>query len=80
MLKLINFLCVLDLLRMFGPLTMLESEIPEPCLDKWRLDQEIEKLHSVLAANYLTAEKACAIQISNNWKRLCAKSMTIVLN
>ena len=57
MLKLINFLCVLDLLRLLGPLAMLESETLGPCLDKGGLDQEIEKLHCVLDANYSAAEK-----------------------
>ena len=65
MLKLINFLRVLDLLQLFGPLTMLESETPEPCLDKGGLDQDIEKLQSVLDANYLTAEKIMSLRNPN---------------
>ena len=65
MLKLISFLCVLDLLRLFDPLTMLESETPEPCLDKGGQDQEIEKLHSVLDANYAAAEKIMSLRNPN---------------
>ena len=69
MLKLISFLCVLNLLRLFGPQTMLESETPEPCLDKGGLDQEIEKLHFVLDANYLAAEKIMSLR-NPNFKQL----------
>ena len=69
MLKSIIFLCVLDLLRLFGPLTMLESETPEPCFDKGGLDQVIEKLHSVLDANYLAAEKIVSLP-NPNFKQL----------
>ena len=69
MLKLISFLYVLDLLRLFGPLTMLESETPEPCLDKGGLGQETEKLHSVLDANYSAAEKIMSLR-NPNFKQL----------
>ena len=69
MLKLISFLCVLDLLRLLGPLAMLESETPGPCLDKGGLDQEIEKLHSVLDANYSAAEKIMSLR-NPNFKQL----------
>ena len=69
MLKLISFLCVLDFLRLLGPLAMLESETPGPCLDKGGLDQEIEKLHSVLDANYSAAEKIMSLR-NPNFKQL----------
>ena len=69
MLKLISFLYVLDLLRLLGPLAMLESETPGPCLDKGGLDQEIEKLHSVLDANYSAAEKIMSLR-NPNFKQL----------
>ena len=44
---------------------MLQSETPESCLDKQGLDQEIEKLHSVLDANYLAAEKIMSLHNPN---------------
>ena len=60
---------MLDLLRLLGPLAMLESETPGPCLDKGGLDQEIEKLHSVLDANYSAAEKIMSLR-DPNFKQL----------
>ena len=61
---------------------MLESETLEPYLDKWGLEQEIEKLHSVLDANYVAPEKIMSL-CNPNFKQLekvMQKSMTIVLN
>ena len=60
---------MLDFLRFLGPLAMLKSETPGPCLDKGGLDQEIEKLHSVLDANYSAAEKIMSLR-NPNFKQL----------
>ena len=52
-------------MRLFGPLTMLESETLEPCLDDGGRDQEIEKLHSVFDANYLAAKTIISLHHPN---------------